>query len=91
MTARVLRTCRAAPSGRTIGLMTPDTPIDIARLPALAGALWDQQPRVRPAREVLHLYEDRWRYIDAGAMGPEESAALADLICDVGRGVFLGR
>lgn len=69
--------------------LQPTTPIDVAALPGLRAALWDRHDRVIPAEELLHLYEDRWFYIDRNAMDASEEALLERLVNEVGNGVFL--
>jgi hypothetical protein len=69
--------------------LQPTTPINIAALPGLQAALWDRHDRVIPAEELLHLYEDRWFYIDRQAMDAGEQALLERLINELGNGVFL--
>lgn len=67
-----------------------DTPIEIGGLPALRAALWDRHDTVMTAAALLHLYEDRWSYIDPTEMDANEAALLEQLVRDVGNGVFLG-
>ncbi len=67
------------------------TKIDIRPLRALKAALWDRHDLSISAQDLLHLYEDRWRYIDATLMDENEKGQLETLIATVGNGVFLGR
>jgi hypothetical protein len=69
--------------------LQPTTPIDIAALPGLRSALWDRHTTVMPAEELLHLYENRWFYIDRQAMDAAEEALLERLVNELGNGVFL--
>lgn len=70
--------------------LLPTTPIDVAALPGLRAALWDRHDRVMLAEDLLHLYEDRWFYIDRNAMDVGEEALLERLVNEVGNGAFLG-
>lgn len=71
--------------------MEPHALINVARLPGIRGALWDLAVQELPAEDLLHLYEDRWRYVDEEKMSHHERQLLDDLIESIGRGVFLGR
>ena len=68
-----------------------DTPIDISECTELRSALWDRGDTVMPAEELLHVYEDRWHYLEPERMGEHERRLLDALVRDVGNGVFLGR
>ena len=67
------------------------TPIDIRALPALQAALWDRHDTVMTPEDLLHLYEDRWRYINPAEMDDHEKALFDRLVAEIGKGVFLGR
>lgn len=69
--------------------LQPGTPIDIVPLRGLQAALWDRHDTVMPAVDLLHLYEQRWFYIDRSAMDAAETALLERLVNEVGNGVFL--
>lgn len=66
-----------------------DTLVAIDELPALGAALWDRHDTTMAAAALLHLYEERWRYIDSVHMDTRERALLDRLVRDVGNGVFL--
>lgn len=67
----------------------PAALIEIGGLPALRAALWDRHDTVLTAQALLHLYEERWSYIDPARMSAPERALLDRLVRDVGNGVFL--
>lgn len=71
--------------------MKPDTLIDIRKLPALQAAIWDRHDTVMTAEDLLHIYEDRWHYIDPAQMDAHEKALFDRLVAGIGKGVFLGR
>lgn len=68
----------------------PTTRIDVTGLPALQAVLWDRHGAELPAETVLHLYEDRWAYIEPAEMNAGETALLNRLVQELGNGVFLG-
>lgn len=69
--------------------LQPDTLVDIDELPALRAALWDRHDTTLSADALLHLYEERWSYIDPAHMDARERTLLDRLVRDVGNGVFL--
>ena len=66
-----------------------DTLVAIDELPALCAALWDRHDTTMAAVALLHLYEERWSYIDSAHMDTRERALLERLVRDVGNGGFL--
>ena len=65
--------------------------IRLANYPQLRQAAWhiaDPDAELTP-QEAFNLYEAHWRYIDADAMLPIESALLEGLKATVGKGVML--
>ncbi len=67
-----------------------DRPILPSRLRGLRDVTWNRDPdRPIPAREAFAFYEAYWRFVDQGALSPEERELITALTERFGHGVML--
>lgn len=57
--------------------------------PALDCILWDTAADKIPAERAFHIYEKRWKYVDAQHLTHKERDLIDQLIKTVGHGLFL--
>ncbi|GAA5557143.1 MULTISPECIES: hypothetical protein [Acinetobacter] len=57
--------------------------------PALDYILWDTAAEQIPAERAFHLYEKRWKYIDAQQLTGKERNLIDRLTQIIGHGLFL--
>jgi hypothetical protein len=63
--------------------------VQINDYPQLRGLCWNRPGGgLIDGAEALALYERNWRFVDRGAMTPEEGTLLATLVARYGNGVL---